>query len=130
VTTLGRAEQAVFVPGPDDVEATQYGVGLLSLGEDGDGGMLAVGTLDPRHALAAMHWHARIISGGPVLGTWARGQLREGLATGQRMLIAGWARFTRDSDWWNADPVPEGTRDAAPVVWLVDAWHPIVQEQP
>lgn len=105
----------VFTPGPDDVETTQYGVGVDSLGEDGDGNLIAAGTSDPRRALAAIHWYTRV-----VLGDWDRAHLHAELAAGERVLIPAWTRFTRTADGgWSTKRVPDGTPGAVPAVWLL-----------
>ena len=106
-----------FTPGREDVEEVHYGVGLLSCGDDGGDGMIAVGTLDPRRALAAFAWYGRHI-----LGVEARDQLAADLRAGDRVLVPGWAQFARDADdWWWANPATAVAPGAVPVVWLLDA---------
>ncbi|MFI1091941.1 hypothetical protein [Streptomyces sp. NPDC020917] len=110
-----------FTPTRDEMAAERYGLLLCGLGEDDDEGMIAVGSLDTRRALAAFHWYTRTYLHDPVCDPLfgdALTDLRNDLRTGRWTLTAHPTVFTRDGHGWIADPVPAGTPGAVPAVWL------------
>lgn len=57
--TTTSPNHIVFTPTADDMDAIHYGVAIAELGEDSDM-VIALGHAEPRRALAAFNWWARV----------------------------------------------------------------------
>ncbi|WP_030303458.1 hypothetical protein [Streptomyces katrae] len=109
-----------FIPTRADMESEHYGLLVSSLGEDGDGELIAVGRdVTPRRALAAMTAYTRSYLNWS--GYDAVAELRDRIRDRELTVAITPTVFIRRPDGgWDLCRRADGQ----PAAWLVSSWHP------